>query len=185
MRTIDATLGAPGGIGTTTTSIRAFRPGMGVSDSTIPSLSPFRSPPGFSTALKPPPPCQQCVVLLRKLSELENKYYASSHDPNAKIAELETRVAASTADQDQLRIYLAEATFNANMMFERAHLDAFKLAEKGEVQVQMAYELSTTQDALRAASCRWESDNTRVTAQMAALRGEISDAQERSASAFT
>eukprot|EP00972_Heterocapsa_arctica_P108064 15915294-Heterocapsa_arctica.AAC.1 len=49
----------------------------------------------------------------------------------------------------------------------------------------MAYELNTTQDSLHAANCKWESDNMRVTAQIAAVRSEISDAQERSASAFT
>eukprot|EP00972_Heterocapsa_arctica_P056784 8382104-Heterocapsa_arctica.AAC.1 len=82
----------------------------------------------------PPKPCPTCVVLGRKLSELENKLYASSSDPNARLAELEAQVSASSADRTQLRIFLAEATFDANLQNERIRLDALKLREKDEVQ---------------------------------------------------
>eukprot|EP00972_Heterocapsa_arctica_P060741 8960063-Heterocapsa_arctica.AAC.1 len=49
----------------------------------------------------------------------------------------------------------------------------------------MAYELNNSQEALHAANCRWENNNIRVTAQIAALKNEISEVQDRSASAFT
>eukprot|EP00972_Heterocapsa_arctica_P034906 5137892-Heterocapsa_arctica.AAC.1 len=71
------------------------------------------------------------------------------------------------------------------MQIERINLDGLKLREKDDVQAQLAYELHTAQEALHVANCRWGNDNVGVSAQIAALQGEISDVQERSASAFT
>eukprot|EP00972_Heterocapsa_arctica_P104326 15378466-Heterocapsa_arctica.AAC.1 len=51
--------------------------------------------------------------------------------------------------------------------------------------VQLSYELHDTQEKLHAAHCRWESDSARVSAQIVALQSEISEALERSSSAFT
>eukprot|EP00972_Heterocapsa_arctica_P038017 5594942-Heterocapsa_arctica.AAC.1 len=70
------------------------------SDGTVPAPSPFRSPPGFSTSPErpapaaqwlPPQPCPQCVVVGKKLSDMEAKFYVSYSDPNARIAELEAQ----------------------------------------------------------------------------------------------
>eukprot|EP00972_Heterocapsa_arctica_P024920 3674013-Heterocapsa_arctica.AAC.1 len=49
----------------------------------------------------------------------------------------------------------------------------------------MAYELNTAHDALHAANCRWENDNQRCTAQLAALKNENVVALERSAAQLT
>eukprot|EP00972_Heterocapsa_arctica_P051416 7563554-Heterocapsa_arctica.AAC.1 len=76
------------------------------------------------------------------------------------------------ADHEQLRIYLAEAKQATELQVERIRLDGYKLAEKEQVQVQMAYELQAAQDAIHAASCRWDNDNQRCTAQLAALKNE-------------
>eukprot|EP00972_Heterocapsa_arctica_P115532 16448263-Heterocapsa_arctica.AAC.1 len=59
------------------------------------------------------------------------------------------------------------------------------MREKDAVTVQLSYELHESQERLHAANCRWENDNARVSAQIAALQGEITEVQERSSSAFT
>eukprot|EP00972_Heterocapsa_arctica_P046559 6871053-Heterocapsa_arctica.AAC.1 len=93
-------------------TITSFGSANRASASTAPVLSPFRSPPGFSTSPErpapapqwlPPQPCPQCVALSRKLSDLEMKFYASASDPNARIAESEAQASASNADMSQLR----------------------------------------------------------------------------------
>ncbi len=115
---------------------------------------------------------------------MEQKYYASSADPNRTIAELQARIAAMNEDQDQLRMYLAEANVSHNLHHEERRLDAYKLAEKDEIQVQMAYELNTAQEALHAAHNKWQTDNQTVTGQINAMKKEALNAEERAAVAF-